>query len=66
MATDMVTSPITIKGQIIFGLGCGILTYLIRTWSGYPEGVSFAVVIMNAVVPLIDQYTRPRAYGQVA
>ncbi|MBF0183242.1 MAG: RnfABCDGE type electron transport complex subunit D [Magnetococcales bacterium] len=66
MATDMVTSPITVKGQIIFGLGCGLLTYLIRTWSGYPEGVSFAVVLMNAVVPLIDQYTRPRAYGQVA
>ncbi|MEO5364002.1 MAG: RnfABCDGE type electron transport complex subunit D [Magnetococcus sp. DMHC-8] len=66
MATDMVTSPITIKGQIVFGLGCGLLTYLIRTWSGYPEGVSFAVVIMNAIVPLIDQYTRPTAYGQVA
>ena len=66
MATDMVTSPISIKGQIIFGLGCGLLTYLIRTWSGYPEGVSFAVVIMNAIVPLIDQYTRPTAYGQVA
>ncbi|MEO5353867.1 MAG: RnfABCDGE type electron transport complex subunit D [Magnetococcus sp. XQGC-1] len=66
MATDMVTSPITIRGQIVFGLGCGLLTYLIRTWSGYPEGVSFAVVIMNAFVPLIDQYTRPTAYGQVA
>ncbi len=66
MATDMVTSPITSKGQIIFGLGCGLLTYLIRTWSGYPEGVSFAVVIMNAVVPLIDQYTRPRVYGHMA
>ncbi|MBF0462290.1 MAG: RnfABCDGE type electron transport complex subunit D [Magnetococcales bacterium] len=65
MATDMVTSPVSIKGQIIFGLGCGLLTYLIRTWSGYPEGVSFAVVIMNATVPLIDQYTRPTAYGHV-
>ncbi len=65
MATDMVTSPVSIKGQVIFGLGCGLLTYLIRTWSGYPEGVSFAVVIMNATVPLIDQYTRPTAYGQV-
>lgn len=64
MATDMVTSPVSIKGQIVFGLGCGLLTYLIRTWSGYPEGVSFAVIIMNAVVPLIDQYTRPTIYGK--
>ncbi|MEO5371702.1 MAG: RnfABCDGE type electron transport complex subunit D [Magnetococcus sp. DMHC-1] len=64
MATDMVTSPVTAKGQIIFGLGCGILTYLIRTWGGYPEGVSFAIVLMNATVPLIDQYTRPVAYGK--
>ncbi|MBF0399469.1 MAG: RnfABCDGE type electron transport complex subunit D [Magnetococcales bacterium] len=64
MATDMVTSPVSIKGQVIFGLGCGLLTFLIRTWSGYPEGVSFAVLLMNAVVPLIDQYTRPAIYGQ--
>ena len=64
MATDMVTSPVSAKGQIIFGLSCGLLTYLIRTWGGYPEGVSFAVVIMNTAVPLIDQYTRPPIYGQ--
>ena len=64
MATDMVTSPVSAKGQIIFGLSCGLLTYLIRTWGGYPEGVSFAVVIMNTAVPLIDQYTRPAIYGQ--
>ncbi|MGN7611085.1 RnfABCDGE type electron transport complex subunit D [Magnetococcales bacterium HHB-1] len=64
MATDMVTSPVTPKGQIIFGLGCGLLTYVIRTWAGYPEGISFAVVIMNTAVPLIDQYTRPVIYGQ--
>ncbi|MBF0626930.1 MAG: RnfABCDGE type electron transport complex subunit D [Magnetococcales bacterium] len=64
MATDMVTSPVTPMGQIIFGLGCGILTYLIRTWGGYPEGVSFAIVIMNATVPLIDQYSRPVTYGK--
>ncbi len=64
MATDMVTSPVTPKGQIIFGLGCGILTYVIRTWGGYPEGVSFAIVIMNAAVPLIDQYSRPVIYGK--
>lgn len=64
MATDMVTSPVSPKGQILFGLGCGILTYVIRTWGGYPEGVSFAIVIMNAAVPLIDQYSRPVIYGQ--
>ncbi|MBF0188449.1 MAG: RnfABCDGE type electron transport complex subunit D [Magnetococcales bacterium] len=64
MATDMVTSPVTIKGQLIFGASCGLLTYIIRTWGGYPEGVSFAIVIMNTAVPLIDQYTRPTIYGQ--
>ena len=64
MATDMVTSPVSLKGQLVFGFGCGLLTWLIRTWGGYPEGVSFAVVIMNAAVPLIDQYTRPAIYGQ--
>ncbi|MBF0445787.1 MAG: RnfABCDGE type electron transport complex subunit D [Magnetococcales bacterium] len=64
MATDMVTSPITPKGQIWFGLGCGLLTYIIRTWGGYPEGVSFAIVIMNTAVPLIDQYTKPAIYGK--
>lgn len=64
MATDMVTSPVTPQGQILFGAGCGLLTYIIRTWGGYPEGVSFAIVIMNSAVPLIDQYTRPAIYGQ--
>ncbi|MEO5345811.1 MAG: RnfABCDGE type electron transport complex subunit D [Magnetococcus sp. YQC-9] len=64
MATDYVTSPVTPKGQLLFGFGCGVLTFLIRTWGGYPEGVSFAIVIMNATVPLIDQYTRPLTYGK--
>ncbi|MBF0125325.1 MAG: RnfABCDGE type electron transport complex subunit D, partial [Magnetococcales bacterium] len=64
MATDMVTSPVTPGGQLLFGLGCGLLTYVIRTWGGYPEGVSFAIVIMNAAVPLLDQYTRPTVYGK--
>ncbi|MBF0434030.1 MAG: RnfABCDGE type electron transport complex subunit D [Magnetococcales bacterium] len=64
MATDMVTSPVTPLGQIIFGAGCGLLTYIIRTWGGYPEGVSFAIVIMNATVPLLDQYTHPVVYGK--
>ncbi|ABK43208.1 electron transport complex, RnfABCDGE type, D subunit [Magnetococcus marinus MC-1] len=64
MATDMVTSPVTPRGMLIFGGLCGVLTYVIRTWGGYPEGVSFAVVIMNTAVPLIDQYTKPVVYGK--
>jgi electron transport complex protein RnfD len=55
MATDMVTSPISVRGQIVFGIGCGLLTGIIRLFGGYPEGVSFAILIMNAVVPLIDK-----------
>ena len=64
IATDMVTSPTTPRGQLIYGAGCGVLTYVIRTWGGYPEGVSFAIVLMNACVPLIDHYTRPRVFGK--
>jgi len=64
IATDMVTSPTTPRGQVLFGAGCGALVYIIRTWGGYPEGVSFAVVLMNACVPLIDHYTRPRVFGK--
>jgi len=56
MATDMVTSPIALRGQLIFGIGCGLLTAVIRLWGGYPEGVSFAILIMNAFVPLIDSW----------
>lgn len=63
MATDYVTSPLTAKGQIIFGAGCGLLTAIIRLRGGYPEGVSYAILIMNAVTPLIDRYVRPRIYG---
>lgn len=63
MATDYVTSPLTRRGQIIFGIGCGLLTAIIRLWGGYPEGVSYAILIMNAAVPLIDRHTRPRIYG---
>jgi RnfABCDGE-type electron transport complex D subunit len=62
--TDPVTSPNTATGQFIFGLGCGVLTWIIRTWGGYPEGVAFAVMIMNTVTPLIDQYVKPRIYGR--
>ena len=64
MATDYVTSPMTIKGQIIFAIGCGILTVVIRAFSAYPEGVSFAILIMNSLVPLIDKYAVQRYYGE--
>jgi len=64
MATDMVTSPLTRRGQLIYGTGCGLLTLLIRRWGGYPEGVSFAILLMNAVTPLINRYTQPGVFGQ--
>jgi electron transport complex protein RnfD len=63
MATDMVTSPVTRTGMAIFGAGCGVLTMIIRKWGGYPEGVSFAILIMNSLTPLIDQGTAPRVFG---
>ncbi|PKO56472.1 MAG: electron transporter RnfD, partial [Betaproteobacteria bacterium HGW-Betaproteobacteria-19] len=62
IATDYVTSPSTPRGQWIFGLGCGLLTWIIRSWGAYPEGVAFAVLLMNAAVPLIDRATRPRIF----
>ena len=65
MATDMVTSPVTNKGAIIFALGCGVITALIRVVGGYPEGVSYSIILMNTAVPLIDRHTRPRTYGEV-
>ncbi|MCL2030040.1 MAG: RnfABCDGE type electron transport complex subunit D [Oscillospiraceae bacterium] len=64
MATDYATSPITPGGKILMGVGCGFLTVIIRFYSGYPEGVSYAILIMNLAVPLIDQYIRPRVYGK--
>jgi electron transport complex protein RnfD len=63
MATDYVTSPMYPVGKLIFGAGCGVLTMVIRLWAGYPEGVSFAVLLMNATVPIIDMYTRPKKFG---
>jgi Na+-translocating ferredoxin:NAD+ oxidoreductase subunit D len=63
MATDYVTSPLTKKGHLAFGIGCGALTAVIRLWGGYPEGVSYAILIMNAATPLIDRYTKNRVYG---
>ncbi len=65
MATDMVTSPFTPKGMIIFGIGCGFLTAMIRLFGAYPEGVSFSIVIMNGCVPLIDKYTKPKRFGSI-
>jgi electron transport complex protein RnfD len=63
MATDYVTSPMHPLGKLIFGVGCGVLTMVIRLWAGYPEGVSFAVLLMNATVPILDMYTRPKKFG---
>ena len=65
MATDMVTSPVTNKGKIIFGLGCGIITMVIRIYGSYPEGVTFAILFMNAITPIIDKYTLPKKFGAV-
>lgn len=65
MITDMVTSPMTGKGQLIFGFGCGALTLLIRMKGGYPEGVCYSILIMNSLVPLIDKFTAPRKFGTV-
>ncbi len=64
MATDMVTSPVTTKGMIIFGLGCGIITCLIRLLASFPEGVSFAILIMNGLTPLIDRYIKPAPFAK--
>ncbi len=63
MATDMTTSPMTNKGRLIFGAGCGLLTIIIRTWGAYPEGVSFAILLMNAVTPLINKWCHPRRFA---
>ncbi|MFH1655085.1 MAG: RnfABCDGE type electron transport complex subunit D [Candidatus Omnitrophota bacterium] len=63
MATDYVTAPLTKKGKWIFGFGCGLITFVIRKWGGYPEGVSYAILMMNAATPIIDRFSRPRKYG---
>jgi electron transport complex protein RnfD len=65
MATDMVSSPMTSKGQIIYGIGIGVLTILIRLFGAYPEGISFAILIMNAFVPLLNRYIKPKRFGEV-
>lgn len=66
MATDYVTSPMTPRGQIIYGIGIGAITVIIRTFGAYPEGMSFAILIMNAFTPLINTYNKPKRYGRVA
>ena len=63
MATDYVTTPLSAKGKIVFGLGCGVITFLIRKFGGYPEGVSYSILMMNAATPIIDRYTRPKWFG---
>ena len=63
MATDYVTSPMTPKGMIIYGVGIGVITMIIRMWGAYPEGMSFAILLMNAVTPLINKYVKPRRFG---
>lgn len=65
MATDYTTSPMTPVGQIIMALGCGFITTLIRIYGGYPEGVSYSILIMNLCVPLIDRFTKPKVFGEV-
>lgn len=65
MATDYVTTPTTPVGQIIFGVGCGLITSVIRFWGGYPEGVTYAILLMNVITPLLDRWTVPKVFGAV-
>ncbi len=65
MATDYATSPATPVGKVIMGVGCGLITFVIRRFSSMPEGVSYAILIMNLTVPLLDRFTRPRVFGEV-
>jgi len=63
IATDPVSASTTPRGRIIYAAGIGALTFIIRTWGGYPDGIAFAVLLMNMAVPTIDYYTRPRVFG---
>ncbi|MBQ3427807.1 MAG: RnfABCDGE type electron transport complex subunit D [Clostridia bacterium] len=65
MATDYVTTPTTPRGMIVFGIGCGVLTFVIRRFGGYPEGVSFSILLMNLAAPLIERYTVPKSFGNM-
>ncbi len=66
MATDYTTSPLARRGKLVYGLGLGLITWLLRFWSNYPEGVMFSILFMNGLVPLIDRYIQPRKYGKPA
>lgn len=63
MATDMVTTPVSARGMLVFGIGCGLFTAVIRLFGSFPEGVSFAILLMNGLTPFIDRYTKPRKFG---
>ena len=63
MATDMVTTPVTFRGRILFGVGCGVITVIIRLVGGYPEGVSYSILLMNLLTPVLDRTTRPKVFG---
>lgn len=65
MATDYATTPLTTKGKIVFGIGCGLITFAIRQYASMPEGVSFSILVMNCLTPLIDRFTAPKALGAV-
>lgn len=65
MATDYTTTPMTVKGQVIFAIGGGVIAAIIRLFGGYPEGVSYSILLMNLIVPLIDRYVKPRSFGEV-
>jgi electron transport complex protein RnfD len=64
IATDPVSAATSERGRLVFGVGIGLLTWIIRTWGGYPDGVAFAVLLMNMAVPAIDSFTAPRVYGR--
>jgi len=66
MATDYTTSPMTVKGMVIYAAGCGILTILFRMYTNMPEGVSYAILLMNVAVPIIDRFTKPGRFGGAA
>jgi electron transport complex protein RnfD len=65
MVTDMVTSPVTPKGQWIFVIGAGFLVVIIRLFGGLPEGVMYSILLMNSIVPLLNRWTRPKVFGQM-
>jgi electron transport complex protein RnfD len=64
MATDMVSSPMSRNGQLVFGVGIGLLTVIIRMWGAYPEGMSFAILLMNGLTPLLNNAFKPKRFGR--